>query len=136
MAAGRALEALMRRFEIKGYLAATFNPRWHETASYECLTGNAQIARAWLRLYQITDDARYLSSALKLNRRLKRTQLLAPIGKGIRGGIKGSHPIWGSRAGHYARFTYPNWAAKFFIDALLLEEQIMAPLEGRELHAW
>ena len=31
------------------------------------------------------------------------------------GGIKGSHPVWGA----YSPFTYPNWAAKFFIDALL-----------------
>jgi hypothetical protein len=37
----------------------------------------------------------------------------------IRGGVKGSHPLWGS----YAGFSYPNWAAKFFIDALLLQEE-------------
>ena len=136
VAASRALDALMRRFEIKGYLAATFDSRWRETADYECLPGNAQIARAWLRLYQITQDPRYLSSALKLNRRLKRLQLLAPIGKGITGGIKASHPIWGSRGDHYARFTYPNWGVKFFIDSLLLEESLMAPLEGREASPW
>ena len=136
VAAAQALEALMRRFEIKGYLSATFDNRWRETASYECLPGNAQIARAWLRLYQITRDPRYLSSALKLNRRLKRLQLLAPIGGGITGGIKASHPIWGSRDGHYARFTYPNWGVKFFIDSLLLEERLMAPLEGREAPPW
>ncbi|MBC8072612.1 MAG: hypothetical protein IAG13_30100, partial [Deltaproteobacteria bacterium] len=33
-----------------------------------------------------------------------------------RGAIKGSHPIWGG----YSPFTYPNWATKFFVDALLL----------------
>ena len=35
------------------------------------------------------------------------------------GGIPGSLPLWGS----YAPFTYPSWAAKFFIDALLLCEE-------------
>ncbi|MGF1595582.1 MAG: hypothetical protein ACFCVK_01410 [Acidimicrobiales bacterium] len=34
----------------------------------------------------------------------------------IRGAIKGSHPIWG----RYAPLGYPNWATKFFLDALLL----------------
>jgi hypothetical protein len=34
----------------------------------------------------------------------------------MRGGIKGSHPIWGG----YDPFRYPNWAAKFFIDAMMM----------------
>jgi hypothetical protein len=35
----------------------------------------------------------------------------------VRGGIAGSLPIWGD----YSRFEYPNWAAKFFADALLMD---------------
>ncbi len=31
-----------------------------------------------------------------------------------RGAIRGSQPIWGQ----YSPFTYPNWATKFFVDAL------------------
>jgi len=34
----------------------------------------------------------------------------------VRGGIAGSWPIWGA----YSRFEFPNWAAKFFADALML----------------
>ena len=44
-----------------------------------------------------------------------RTQNIATNNSNIRGAIAGSHPIFGS----YERFKYPNWAAKFFIDALL-----------------
>jgi hypothetical protein len=40
-----------------------------------------------------------------------------------RGGIKGSHPINGG----YHPWQYPNWAAKFFADALMLEETITQP---------
>ena len=65
-----------------------------------------------------------LSVAIAVNRHLKRTQLLWPPISEVRGGIKGSHPIWGSRQGAYSRFTYLNWATKFFIDALLLEEEV------------
>ena len=32
----------------------------------------------------------------------------------VRGAIAGSHPIWG----RYSRFEFPNWAAKFFVDAV------------------
>jgi hypothetical protein len=35
----------------------------------------------------------------------------------VRGGIAGSAPIWGD----YSRFEYPNWAAKFFADALMMD---------------
>ena len=38
----------------------------------------------------------------------------------IRGGIKGSQPIYG----RYSPFSYPNWAAKFFIDAVLQIQSI------------
>ena len=135
-AAKLALESLMRRFEMKGELSARYNERWRETANFQCLAGNAQIARAWQRLYQLTGDARYLSSALKVNQFLKRTQNLWLPVTGVRGAIKGSHPIWGSRADSYQRFSYPNWAAKFFVDSLVLEEQIMAPLENRPVRLW
>ncbi len=32
----------------------------------------------------------------------------------VRGAIAGSYPIWG----RYSRFEFPNWAAKFFVDAV------------------
>jgi hypothetical protein len=68
----------------------------------------------------MTQDKKYLSAAKKMNYYLKTTQDLNSNNKGIRGGIKGSHPIYGD----YMSFTYPNWAAKFFVDALLLEDRI------------
>ena len=37
----------------------------------------------------------------------------------IRGGVFGSWPVWGD----YGRLMVLNWAAKFFVDALLLEIQ-------------
>ena len=46
---------------------------------------------------------------------VSRTQKLRAADPGVRGGIAGSAPFYG----RYERFTYPNWAAKFYIDALL-----------------
>jgi len=51
---------------------------------------------------------------------LKSLQILESSNDGITGGVKGSHPIWG----YYKMFSYPAWAVKFFIDALLEEESV------------
>ncbi len=124
-AAERAGAALMRRFEIRRYPFAQYDCNWKSEERFSCLTGNAQIAVIWLGLYRSNGDARYLNAALKINDFLKSTQDLAARHSGIRGGIKGSHPIWGK----YMRYSYPNWAAKFFVDALMLEDEIMSQLE-------
>jgi len=49
---------------------------------------------------------------------MKSTQNLNSKNWGIYGGIKGAYPIYG----WYAPFSYINWAVKFFIDGLMLED--------------
>ena len=39
----------------------------------------------------------------------------------MRGGIKGSFPV----SGDYGKFEYLAWACKFFIDANLLEQEVV-----------
>ena len=43
------------------------------------------------------------------------------------GGIKGSFPVYG----RYAPLQYPNWATKFFIDALLAKQGALNAPTGR-----
>ena len=43
---------------------------------------------------------------------------------GINGGIPGSFPIWGK----YITNTIPNWAAKYFIDALMAKQRALSNL--------
>ncbi len=125
-AAVKPSEVLLRRFEINGFLPGEFDEKWKSTQdNYSCLTGNAQMAVIWLRLFQVANDGRFLNAALKMNDYLKRLQSLSSRNGGVNGGIKGSHPIWG----RYQRFEYPNWAAKFFVDSLILQEEIMSDLE-------
>ena len=78
------------------------------------------MAIIFLRLYQIAQDARLLNDALRLIDYVKATQIVDCTNPGIRGAIPGSYPIWGG----YTRFAYPNWATKFFIDALLLKGEV------------
>ena len=119
-AAKKSADVLLKLQQKDGSLFGEYNFKWKNTVNYSCLTGDAQVSIIWLRLFEMTQDKKYLSAAKKMNYYLKTTQDLNSNNKSIRGGIKGSQPIYGS----YMCFTYPNWAAKFFVDALLLEDKI------------
>lgn len=90
-----------------------------QPGAYYCLTGNAQLAIVWLRLFERFEDPAYLAAAEETLRFLETTQRLEGP-DGVRGGIKGSLPVWG----RYMYLRYPNWAAKFFADAILLRTAI------------
>lgn len=118
--AKKAADKLLKLQRKDGSLAGSFGKSWKSSVSWSCLTGNAQTAIVWLRLYSITGDKAYLEAAKKINNFVKSTQNLNSGNKGIRGGIKGAYPIYG----WYAPFCYINWGVKFFIDALMLEDDL------------
>jgi hypothetical protein len=121
-AAERACRALIAHVRPDGFVAGTFAPGWRPRASYSCLTGNAQMAAQWLRLHDRTGEAEFREAATRTLTLLKRTQDCATTNPHTRGAVKGSHPIWG----RYLFGTYPNWAVKFLMDALLMEELVLA----------
>lgn len=119
--AQKAADALLARQRPDGSLAGRFNERWEPAVSWRCLTGEAQISGIWGRLYQIAGDSRYLDGMKKTNAALRRVQFLRTNHPGVYGGISGSHPIHGP----YGRFEVLNWAAKFFLDAQMLEQSFL-----------
>jgi hypothetical protein len=122
MAAVRvASEHLLLRLERSGGLAGVLDHQWRPVCGYACLTGNAQIASIWLRLARSLRDLRYANAAFKALDAVKRAQALRHPNPGIRGGIPGSAPI----GGEYIRYALPNWAAKFFIDALCAKRECL-----------
>ncbi len=119
--AGRGLAAVQRD---DGWLAGTYRDGWIADATYCCLTGVAQMSLTWTRLAQTTGDDALRKHARAAIAYLKTTQRLDDADPAVRGGIAGSAPIWGD----YSRFEYPNWAAKFFADALMMDlEDIAVP---------
>ena len=84
---------------------------------YACLTGMAQMSLNWTRMAQVTGDDSFRAPARAALAYLKTIQRLDEPDEVVRGGIAGSSPIWGASS----RFAYPNWAAKFFADALMME---------------
>jgi hypothetical protein len=125
--AQKTADALLHRFEVRRHLAGGYDRGWQGDHSYSCLTGCAQVALVWSRFFQLTGDPRYLNAALKLNDFVASTIDLGSAWPEIRGAIKGSQPVWG----HYMRFRFPSWAAKFTVDSFLREEEALASLEGR-----
>ena len=109
-----AAERLLERLERSRFLPGVVDFRWRPQAEYACLAGNAQLSVLWMDLAGTTGDLRFVNAAFKAIDDVKRTQLLASRDAGIRGGVAGSQPI----GGEYLPFAFPNWAAKFFIDAL------------------
>jgi len=116
-AAELACRVLLTHLDRDGQLSGTFDAKWRPTAGYSCVTGNAQMAAQWFRLARVTGDRRFGDGARQATRFLKSIHDCATSNPRIRGAVKGSHPIWG----RYLFGSYPNWAAKFFMDALLME---------------
>jgi uncharacterized protein YyaL (SSP411 family) len=119
-AAIKTATRLKQIFERGRSLPGEFDRRWTATGAYSCLTGSAQVAGVWLRIYGETGDTSFLDAARVLNGYVKATQVVDTTNPDVRGGIKGSQPIFG----RYTPFTFINWGAKFFADALMLETRV------------
>ena len=111
----RTSEALILKLEVLPRLLAGYDADWRPASHHSCLTGTAQLGGVWLRLYQVTGDPRWLNAGLKAVEQAARHQERGPWPV-ISGALAGSFPIWG----RYAPLQYPNWAAKFLADSLML----------------
>ncbi|MFP5397677.1 MAG: prenyltransferase/squalene oxidase repeat-containing protein [Gammaproteobacteria bacterium] len=127
--AARGVAAVQR---ADGWLAGTYRDGWVADASYACLTGIAQMSLNWTRLAQAAGADELRGHARAALDYLKTVQRLDHPDPAVRGGIAGSAPIWGD----YSRFEYPNWAAKFFADALMMDlRDIAVPPVAVAAHA-
>ncbi|WP_157969282.1 D-glucuronyl C5-epimerase family protein [Haloplanus rubicundus] len=112
-AAKRTADQLFNLQKESGVLAGAYDKSWIP-ADFNCLTGNAQTALIWLRLADRYEDTPYTIAADREIEFLKTHHILANPGP-LYGGLTGSVPVWD----RYLRLRVPNWAVKFFIDALL-----------------
>jgi uncharacterized protein YyaL (SSP411 family) len=116
-AASRCSDSVLRVMRDDGFIPAQISVNGRPAARYSCLTGQAQLAIAWARQFHYTADFRYKEASRQSLAYVKRHQRLKKSPSDLYGAVPGSYPIWG----RYAPFSYPNWAVKFFVDALLLE---------------
>jgi hypothetical protein len=119
-AACLAADGLLGTMRPDGFIPGRLDRNWRGAVSWCCLTGSVQIAHCWLQLYRETAQTEYLDAARLVNQYVRRTIDLDGE-PATRGAVRGSFPIYGM----YGQHQYPNWAAKFFVDANLLEDSII-----------
>jgi hypothetical protein len=123
-AATAAAERLARRLELSRFLPGLIGGDWRGRSLFVCLTGNCQSALIWFRLHGLSRNLRLVNAALKAIDLVKLAQPMRNPNPGLFGGIPGSDPIHGS----YIEGAVPNWAAKYFIDALLEKRRVLSEL--------
>lgn len=100
-----------------GALPGRLDDDWKPAARWSCLTGNVQMAIIWLRLAAMKGDRSqgWLESARGCIAFVQSVQDNNHADAGERGGIAGSAPM----RGEYMRHRFPNWAANFYMDAVM-----------------
>jgi len=120
-AAIRCADAALLHLRDDGHLPSTIWPTGKSSSSSCCLTGNCQFAVVWAQLYRFCGAESYRLGVLRALDYVMSTQDLITADDDVRGGIKGSNPVWG----RYAPMSFPNWATKFFVDAMWLRKEIL-----------
>ena len=116
-AARRALDRLVADYGERRRLAGIYDEAWKPEVSWRCVTGDAQQAVLMHRFARMFPGEGYERTARDLLTDVARSQLRGADGEPTRGAITGAQPVWG----RYMSFAAPNWAAKFFLDGLMLE---------------
>ena len=124
-AATRTADTLMRLMDDDGFIPGRIGPDFKGTVDWCCLTGTAQTAIVWGRLYQLTGNSRYRDAMHRANVYLMRRHDISNEDPRLRGGVPGAWPVWGD----YGRLMVLNWATNFFVEALLLEKCITTQAE-------
>jgi uncharacterized protein YyaL (SSP411 family) len=118
--ARRCADAALLQLRANGYLPGQIAINGEPVGRYCCLTGNCQFAIVWAGLFEETGDEKYRSAVVRSLDYVMSCQDIHSTVKDMRGAIKGSQPIWGG----YAPYSFPNWASKFFIDAMILRKRL------------
>ncbi|MBF0627939.1 MAG: hypothetical protein HQL91_06940 [Magnetococcales bacterium] len=124
-AARLGMEPILAAISPDGFLPGRFHADWTPASFSSCLTGSAQLAVVCFRLFQILGDATFLEAGHRLLDYLKGVQVTAPATSPMRGALAGSFPMF---FGEYQSAGFPNWATKYLLDGLLLQDRI---IEGR-----
>ena len=119
-AASRGVTPLLSQISKRGLLPGQFFADWRPASLSSCLTGSAQLAIVCYRLYAHNGQRRYFEGAEKLVNGLKPLQRLNLSNPALNGALSGSFPLFGT----YMTAGYPNWATKYFLDALLLQDEL------------
>jgi hypothetical protein len=109
----RSIKALHTEYAKHGKIAGTYDQDWNGNNRFQCVTGHAQLACIVFQLAEVCQNT-YSQFAIEILAEIAKTQRKTGTPR-LRGALPGSYPIFGP----YLRLRYPNWAAKYYLDALL-----------------
>lgn len=119
-AARKLADAELSVMAPDGFLPGRQDQEFCPAAKWCCLTGSAQTSCVWSELYLMTHEEKYREATERVNRYLMARHDIRNPDARLRGGLPGSWPVWGD----YGRLSILNWATKYLVDALSLQEQI------------
>ena len=119
-AARKAADTLKEKFDRDGRLHGRYDSEW-KGSEHMILTGCAQMSIVWLKIAHYSGNNNYAQTAMKMNTLLINLQNrnIKKESMDTQGALSGSYPFWG----RYEPFAFPNWATKYFADAMILEEK-------------
>ena len=112
-----SLDELMGKLPVDGFVCGTYGNEWSGDHTYSCLTGNMQLAIILNKLYMETGNINYHRHAVGINKFTKSKHVTGTKNANLSGALAGSFPVWGD----YIHYCYPNWAAKFMVESLMIE---------------
>jgi len=119
----------VRNLHHEVVLCSQYDEGLHPLNSEKCIPGLAQWANLCFDLHRMTGDGSYLEAMVLSLFYLKSKQILCE--GTLRGALPASVPVWG----YYHPMMFPNWANKFFADALLKYRTCEWPV-WREQETW
>ncbi|MFZ4632967.1 MAG: hypothetical protein ACOYNO_02040 [Saprospiraceae bacterium] len=109
-----SVDVLLQKRALHGRTAGTYDDLWHANLRYRCVTGNLQLSILCGQMGKALGRADLSDAAQSLFDEVAAAQCRLPWSP-VYGAIPGSMPFWGP----YLRGRFPNWAAKFWVDALM-----------------
>jgi uncharacterized protein YyaL (SSP411 family) len=116
-ASERGVAPLVEMFNESQTLKGRYDRAWRATVGWRCPTGEAQIAVVLSRLSHYKGISSLAETGHCLVEGLSAIQNTRTSRSATYGAIPGSMPLWGT----YSPFKFVNWAAKFYMDALMLD---------------
>lgn len=108
-------DKLLEIFLRDGILNGRYDKNWHGSQDF-ITTGGAQLAIIWNKLHIQTKNEKYREGHERMcNLLIAIHQRHIAEPPETKGALFGSFPFWG----RYERFGCPNWATKYFCDALM-----------------
>ncbi|MBF0454604.1 MAG: hypothetical protein HQL72_07270 [Magnetococcales bacterium] len=121
------LDPVLRQMKPSGFLAGRFFSDWRAASFSSCLTGSAQLAIVALRLFEITGEPSYRLAGDRLLNYLKGLQRTTDPDLNVNGALSGSFPLL---LGSYMSGGFPNWASKYLLDGLMLQDRLTGTLSS------